>query len=407
VSEYQYYEFLAVDRPLDADQLASVRALSTRAGITPTSFVNVYHFGNFRGDPRRLVEQYYDAFLHSANGGTYQLMLRLPEHLLDPAMARRYCGTDSAAAWAHGGNVIVDLRRDFEDTDYWNDGGGEGRLASIIPARGQLATGDLRLLYLGWLLAVEAEELDDDQQEPPVPPNLAVLDGPLRSLVDFLHLDEDLLAVATETSQRQHTTAPSAPELASWIASIPEADNDALLLRVVHGDAVHLRTELLRRFHGQPEPTPEPAGGRTVGRLREAAEARYEQRQRLAEQARERERVRREREGGGHPHPQAGLARAAGRTAVAAGRHADRRQASPGVRRRGGAPRLPTDGPLDDDADRALPCRPTESAPRLAGAARDRRATNPGQCCQSSSWSPVASRGGDFLVRVATRHHLM
>jgi hypothetical protein len=53
VSEYRYYEFLAVDRPLDAGQLDELRALSTRAHITPTSFVNTYHWGSFRGDPRR------------------------------------------------------------------------------------------------------------------------------------------------------------------------------------------------------------------------------------------------------------------------------------------------------------------------------------------------------------------
>jgi hypothetical protein len=49
LSEYQFYEFLAVDRPLDARQLGEVRSLSTRADITPTGFVNVYHWGNFRG----------------------------------------------------------------------------------------------------------------------------------------------------------------------------------------------------------------------------------------------------------------------------------------------------------------------------------------------------------------------
>ena len=42
MSEYQYYEFVAVDRPLDERQLAELRALSTRARITPTSFVNTY-----------------------------------------------------------------------------------------------------------------------------------------------------------------------------------------------------------------------------------------------------------------------------------------------------------------------------------------------------------------------------
>jgi len=31
MSEYQYYEFLAIDRPLTADEMAELRALSTRA----------------------------------------------------------------------------------------------------------------------------------------------------------------------------------------------------------------------------------------------------------------------------------------------------------------------------------------------------------------------------------------
>nr|WP_261554617.1 hypothetical protein [Frankia tisae] len=52
MSEYQYYEFLAVDRPLDDQEQAEVRALSTRARITATRFTNEYHWGDFRGDPR-------------------------------------------------------------------------------------------------------------------------------------------------------------------------------------------------------------------------------------------------------------------------------------------------------------------------------------------------------------------
>jgi hypothetical protein len=34
MSAYQYYEFLALDRPLDDRQQAEVRSLSTRASIT-------------------------------------------------------------------------------------------------------------------------------------------------------------------------------------------------------------------------------------------------------------------------------------------------------------------------------------------------------------------------------------
>lgn len=45
MSEYQYYEFAAVDQPLDERELDMLRALSTRAHITPTSFVNTYQCG--------------------------------------------------------------------------------------------------------------------------------------------------------------------------------------------------------------------------------------------------------------------------------------------------------------------------------------------------------------------------
>jgi hypothetical protein len=55
VSEYQYYEFLAVDRPLSEAQRAQLRALSTRAEITATRFTNEYQWGDFKGDPRKMM----------------------------------------------------------------------------------------------------------------------------------------------------------------------------------------------------------------------------------------------------------------------------------------------------------------------------------------------------------------
>jgi hypothetical protein len=67
VSEYQYYEFSAVDRPLTTREQAVLRSLSTRADITATSFVNTYEWGNFKGDPDELMERYFDAHLYLAN----------------------------------------------------------------------------------------------------------------------------------------------------------------------------------------------------------------------------------------------------------------------------------------------------------------------------------------------------
>lgn len=53
MSEYQYYEFLAIDRRLDARAQQELRAVSSRARITPTRFVNTYEWGDLRSDPRR------------------------------------------------------------------------------------------------------------------------------------------------------------------------------------------------------------------------------------------------------------------------------------------------------------------------------------------------------------------
>jgi hypothetical protein len=41
MSEYQYYEFLALDRPLEQLEIATLRAISSRAEISATRFSNV------------------------------------------------------------------------------------------------------------------------------------------------------------------------------------------------------------------------------------------------------------------------------------------------------------------------------------------------------------------------------
>ena len=52
MSEYQYYEFVAVDRPLSQAQQGQLRAVSTRARISASSFVNEYQWGDLKADPR-------------------------------------------------------------------------------------------------------------------------------------------------------------------------------------------------------------------------------------------------------------------------------------------------------------------------------------------------------------------
>jgi len=62
MSEYQYYEFQAIDRSLSEQEMRELRVYSTRATITPTRFVNHYEWGSFKGNPAVWMEKYFDAF---------------------------------------------------------------------------------------------------------------------------------------------------------------------------------------------------------------------------------------------------------------------------------------------------------------------------------------------------------
>src|SRR5580704_2272236 len=198
MSEYQYYEFLALDRPLTDKQRAELRSISTRAEITATRFVNEYQWGDLKGDPRKMLERYFDAFLYLANWGTRRLMFRLPRGALGSKTAERYCYTDTASLIETGSHLIFSLYVDRDPDDYWEEPGGE--LAAMVQARSELAAGDLRLLYLAWLLALQSDEVDDEDTEPPVPAGLGNLSASLQAIVDFLEIDEDLIAVAAALS---------------------------------------------------------------------------------------------------------------------------------------------------------------------------------------------------------------
>lgn len=296
MSEYQFYEFQAVDRPLDARQLGEVRSLSTRADITPSSFVNVYHWGNFRGDPRAMMERYYDAHLYLTNWGTREVMLRLPTNVLYPDTVGAYCLTDSVTAWTSGESIIVAITRDGDGDDDSFDEDGHGLLGSIVSIRAELAAGDLRPLYLAWLHSVAEGELSDAEPEPPVPANMATLSAGQRSLVDFIRLDRNLLDAAAEGSRSRDIVKSTKAQLTAWVRALPSGEKDALLVGLMRDEEPQLGTRLLRRFQGGHEHAADAGGGRTVGQLLEAAQDRREHRARVAAEERERQRAKAQRE---------------------------------------------------------------------------------------------------------------
>jgi hypothetical protein len=142
MSEYQYYEFQAIDRPLTGKEMDELRSYSTRARITPTSFVNDYSWGDFKGNADAWMEKYFDAFLYLANWGTHILKLRLPARLLDPAIARTYCGGEGASVRKKAGKVILSFLSDDEEGGDWVEGEGQGEGEGPARSRGAHRPGE-------------------------------------------------------------------------------------------------------------------------------------------------------------------------------------------------------------------------------------------------------------------------
>jgi hypothetical protein len=91
VREYQYYDFKAIDHALTKTEMAAIRAISTRAVITTTSFTNHYEWGELKADPLKLLEKYFDAFVYMANWGRENSIFACRRSYLISNISSRFC----------------------------------------------------------------------------------------------------------------------------------------------------------------------------------------------------------------------------------------------------------------------------------------------------------------------------
>ncbi|MCI5144096.1 MAG: hypothetical protein D3923_00895 [Candidatus Electrothrix sp. AR3] len=296
MSEYQYYEFQAIDKPLSEKDREELRNISSRAQITSTSFVNEYNYGNFKGNSLKLMEKYFDAFLYVTNWGTHQLMLKIPRKLIDLDLASKYCIGDSWTIYEKGDHLIFDFSSETEDYD-WEEG--EGYLAPMISLRSDLIRGDYRCLYLAWLFCAQVDEIEEDEEEPPVPANLGNLNASLESFADFMRLDKNLLQVAAENSVADQKSVQNNQKLKNWISGLPNSEKDTLIFRLINDNDPHIGNVLLQRFQkaqlikGAKNSEKVP---RTVMRLLQKAEAYTKEKKRHIAEQKAKEKVREEKE---------------------------------------------------------------------------------------------------------------
>ncbi|PSB29864.1 hypothetical protein C7B69_09020 [filamentous cyanobacterium Phorm 46] len=289
MSEYQYYEFQSVDRPLAQSEQEAISKLSSRAKISSTRAVFLYNYGDFPGKEKQVLIKYFDAMFYIANWGSLQLMFRFPKGLIDIELMQKYCVEDIVEVSEINDFVILEISiNEEEGFDGWIEG--EGNLSSLIGLRQEILQGDYRLLYLAWLKGITyLDELDDEDEdergdddanddanddqeglEPPVPPNFGKLSSSLQAFIDIFEVDEHLLKAAISAS----VAKPSIPEssITEAIKKLDRSEVDTFLLRLLKGESnlsIELRNKLSAMIEVKQDENP---GKRTIRQLLASAE---------------------------------------------------------------------------------------------------------------------------------------
>jgi hypothetical protein len=290
MSEYQYYEFQSLDRPLNSADQTYLRGLSSRASVTATSASFAYNYSDFRGDPEKVLGRCFDMMLYVANFGARRLMFRFPKKLVKPEIFKPYCVKHCISVSTTEKSVVLDISMNGEDYYTWIDDDGVS-LGGFVALREDLLQRDFRALCLAWLRSGFSEDTDADPEEmvePPVPPNLKKLSPALKAFADFFMVDEDLIAAATtESASAQATSEP----IEEWLAALSDAERNGYLLRAIN-DETHIGAELLlhlRTRYGQKKTPTGTDAKRTLAELIEVGKnkrkGRAQQERQAAEKA--------------------------------------------------------------------------------------------------------------------------
>lgn len=261
MSEYQYVQFRAVDRPLTDKELAYAEKQSSRADISRREFTNHYNYSSFRGNANGLLQHGYDVFLEYANYGSRTLKLRLPFGLpFERQLIKQFIDKD-LLRWepdskSKGG--ILTMQPFLEmPSQLWEF---DNYMEQAIALRNLLVAGDLRALYLCWLF-VAADENDgwDEAIEPPVPLGLEQIENEFAELLLFFDLDPLVVRAAAAENSAVGTKANKAlpdtvslPNLknrfAAWTKTLSASEARKLVSRFLSEDETSVKAELLAEF---------------------------------------------------------------------------------------------------------------------------------------------------------------
>ncbi|WP_257296352.1 hypothetical protein [Endozoicomonas sp. YOMI1] len=263
MSEYQYYELVAVDRQLSKEEMGYLRGISSRAQISSTRFCNTYNYGDLKADPRQLLSRFFDAYVYVSNFGCKIFAIKVPRHLIDESTLLRYLLGDICTYKSSGAHWIIEFVYEDEDgyDDEWDEG--DGWMGSLLNIRSELMHGDYRSLYLAWLS--QLDDLEPDALSPAITPGLDDLSASQSALCDFLKLDAQRVVASAKVKPDYASVEPEVL-IDQYVMQLPEATARAQLKALLLDETGTARREQFAALVDQAQEIPRSSSV-TVGHL--------------------------------------------------------------------------------------------------------------------------------------------
>jgi hypothetical protein len=196
MSEYQFYEFRTIDKPLSQKEKIEISEWSSRTTPSNTGAIFEYHYSDFPKNEIKIIEKYFDAMFYFANWGEIRLIFRFPKDSLDKKGIEPYL-CDGIKLTEKPTCSILQIDISPEDSCH-HVFEGNGILASLLSLRNDILAGDYRCLYLIWLQLRSSPELghflnNSLEIEPEVPKHLDSISAALAEFIEVFGIDHNIL----------------------------------------------------------------------------------------------------------------------------------------------------------------------------------------------------------------------
>lgn len=254
MSEYQYYEFHAIDKPLSEGEREAVSEMSSRVQLSPRKAIFTYSYSDFRYNEEEVLINYFDFMLYIANWGTKRIMIKFPFGLVDFDLLKKYRISvlsdyeQEIRVFKRGEYVVIDVNYSEEDGIGWIDEDEYGY--DFINIRREIMQGDYRALFVIWLRFIEdlfkSKDFDFDYsiESKIIPPNLLHLSPSANAAKEFYGVNEDWLNVMRSYSYKEEDRA------IDYKGRILDMSRDRMIayLEMILRDEVNLNIRLIKEL---------------------------------------------------------------------------------------------------------------------------------------------------------------